>query len=157
MKHYNLAEWQQYVQDGLDEEIRVQYENHLYQCDQCLELYVQAVETNEAEVNDISESDYFTDKIMEQIYDQSKQQPEEEKKRIQSHKQTFMHYAIAVAMTVLLMSTGVFSELMKMTDTVEKNETRHKESFVQNILDQQGSIINKFEMGAYIKEGKQNE
>ncbi|KRG11642.1 hypothetical protein ACA29_15915 [Lederbergia galactosidilytica] len=96
---------------------------------------------------------------MEQIYEMNEPTETVEKKgRIHhSRKQTFIHYAVAVAMTMILMSTGVFSQLLKMSDTVEDKESRHTESFVESFLDQRGSIINKFELGAQFKEGKQNE
>ncbi|GIN58463.1 hypothetical protein [Lederbergia ruris] len=159
MNHYSVENWLQYVRDELKEETRIQYENHLYHCDHCLELYLQAVESNDAQELDLSKQENFTDLIMEQIHEMEKPiQPEEKKSRIlHSRKQTFIHYAIAVAMTMIFMSTGVFTQLMKMTDTVENNESRHRESFVQSFLDKQGSIINKFEMDVHFKEGKQNE
>ncbi|MBO0992506.1 anti-sigma factor family protein [Bacillus sp. SD088] len=157
MNHYSVENWLQYVRDELEEETRTQYENHLYHCDHCLELYLQAVETNDAQELDLSETENFTDSIMEQIAEIKNpvQCGQKKKRMLHLRKQTFIHYTVAVAMTMILMSTGVFSQLMRMASTVESNESRHTESFIQSFLDQQGSIINKFEMDIHIKEGKQ--
>lgn len=159
MNHYSVENWLQYVRDELEEETRTQYEDHLYHCDHCLALYLQAVEINDAQELELSETKNFADSIMEQIAEikHPVQCEQKKKQRLHSRKQTFIHYTVAVAMMMILMSTGVFSQLMRMASTVESNESHHTESFIQSFLDQQGSIINKFEMDIHFKEGNRNE
>ncbi|MFK4998457.1 anti-sigma factor family protein [Bacillus sp. N9] len=114
MKHKTFEKWLQYVQDDLDEQTRVEYENHLYSCDDCLELYLQAVEANEAQMPSLPAAMDFTDTIMKEIEFSNKRKNPEIRR-----KQTFIHYALAAAMTLLLMSTGVFSHLMNVASEFE--------------------------------------
>ncbi|MBS4209562.1 hypothetical protein [Bacillus sp. FJAT-50079] len=140
MKHMTLDNWLQYVQDNLDEQTRVEYENHLYSCDDCLELYLQAVEVNEAQMPSLPAPTDFTDAIMKQI-----DPPAKKKKPEIRRKQTFIHYALAAAMTLLLMSTGVFSQLMNVASEFEKQEHEQEQSFVHAFLNNSISIIDQFE------------
>lgn len=47
MDHYSLEEWLEYVKNELGEKERVIYEDHLYTCDQCLEVYLEAMDKAE--------------------------------------------------------------------------------------------------------------
>ncbi len=62
-----MNNWLLYVQDELDEQTREEYENHLYSCDDCLEIYLQAVEANELQMPSLPETADFTDSVMKQI------------------------------------------------------------------------------------------
>ncbi|MCJ7840978.1 hypothetical protein MUB24_08695 [Lederbergia sp. NSJ-179] len=157
MNHYRIDHWLQYVRDELDDETRIQYENHLYDCDHCLELYLQAVDANEFQMPELAEPNHFTDSIMKQVQEINTKEDQPKIRAKHSYKQTFIHYSIAVAMTFILMSTGVFSQLLKMPHTIENSESKQSESFIQSFLNKQGSIINKFEMDVHFKEGKHNE
>lgn len=142
MKHMTYENWLLYVQDDLDEQTRVEYENHLYSCDDCLEIYLQAVEANEFQMPSLPETADFTDSVMKQIQTPVKTI----KKKPQNKKrQTMIHYTLAAAMTLLLMSTGVFSQLMNIASQFEKVEAQQKESFVHAFLNNSISITDQFE------------
>lgn len=153
MNHMTYDNWLQYVNDELDEETRNHYENHLYSCDDCLELYLQAVEANEFQLPELTTT--FTDSIMQQVQGMRKDEGAASKavKQNKFRKQTITHYILAAAMTMILMSTGVFSQLMNVAGTIENNETKQPESFVHSFLNKQDSIFNKLENN--FKEGNQ--
>jgi len=153
MNHMKYENWLKYVRDELNEDTREQYENHLYRCDHCLELYLKAVEATEFQTLEIAESSNFTDSIMKQVTELKT--PEKKKRKKISHKQTIVHYFVAAAVTLLLMSTGVFTNLMNMASSFENSEQKQADSFVQAFLNKQGSFTNKFE--EILKEGEHNE
>ncbi|MBS4179452.1 hypothetical protein [Lederbergia citrea] len=162
--HKTFENWLQYVQEELEEKTRLEYENHLYSCDHCLELYVAALESNERNLPKMEDEWAFTDAIMQGI---EKNQDEvttndrvaavkiepNQKKKLQ--QKTMFNYILAAAMTLLLMSTGVFSQLMNVIQTFESSSTRANTSFVAQIMDKSASLTTKIEKN--VQEGKYNE
>ena len=147
MKHYHKNEWMQYVRNELDEATRNEYEDHLYQCDECLDLYLLTVEEHEAHLPQIAETSEFTNAIMDKI-DESKIKPKKQMK-----KKTVMNYLLAAAMTILFMSSGLFDQLMSITNTFENDE--QQESFVFSIIDNSESITEQWKES--LEEGNRNE
>jgi predicted anti-sigma-YlaC factor YlaD len=149
MNHQTYGQWLQYAKDEIDEETRVQYENHLYSCGHCLELYTKAVE--EAEYPSVSAG--FADTVMERI-SETKETP-----RKTGHpnirKQTLWHYGLAAAMTVLLMSTGAFSQFIQFASTLESSAARQETSLVDSFLQNTDSITHKIE--TTLEEGNKDE
>ncbi|MBW8349390.1 hypothetical protein K0H71_08035 [Bacillus sp. IITD106] len=143
MNHKSYENWLEYVRDELNEETREIYENHLYSCDHCLELYLKAVEAEEFQMPEMADSSSFADSIMHQVTELKK--PTSKPKRKISQKQTIFNYFVAAAVTLVLMSTGVFSQLMNMASSFENNEQKQADSFVQSFLNKQDSFTNKFE------------
>lgn len=151
MKHISYDHWLQYVRDELNEKTRMEYENHLYSCDHCLERYLQAVEANEFQMPDVPDS--FTDNVMKQIEGPEKRESnykKEPKKKV-VWQQTMAHYIVAAAVTLILMSTGVFSQLMNLTGVIENSDPKQSGSIVQSFLNNQDSFIDRFENN--VKEG----
>lgn len=132
MNHITYEAWSAYAHDKLDEATCDSYETHLYQCDVCLETYMKVIETIEMKNPTVS-----TEDIMKQVY------PVESPLTDKTHgyKKTLLHYSIAVAMTFLLMSTGVFTQLTHLD--IEKDDSE-KPSIVTKLLNSPFSIIDKF-------------
>ncbi|MBS4198075.1 hypothetical protein KHA93_00175 [Bacillus sp. FJAT-49732] len=145
MNHMTYENWLEYVRDELNEETRKVYENHLYSCDHCLELYLKAVEATEFQMPGLEEVSSFTDSIMQQVTELNKPKTKPKPRKKISQKQTIVHYFVAAAVTLVLMSTGVFSHLMNMASSFEHSEQKQAESFVQSFLNKQDSFTNKFE------------
>lgn len=104
-----------YVTDQLDEETRETFENHLYDCDRCLAVYIDSLE----QLSTVTlKSDSFTDDVIARIT-----KKENEKKR--SIYQPLIHYAIAAGFTLLLTVAGVFEQL---TNLVPDEATNHAKS-----------------------------
>jgi hypothetical protein len=119
MKHISYEEWMKYVKNELTDTVREVYDDHLYSCDQCLEPYLQAVDEYESELPVLSNEDEFTDLIMAQVKKAAKHEPEVS---TPFYQKTFFHYAIAAAMTILFMSSGVFQSITKYVYTVQSSE-----------------------------------
>lgn len=155
MNHIRYEEWLLYVQDTIDEEMRETYENHLYTCDHCLELYLQAVETVESELPQWRESSNFTDSVMVQVIGSTTKKQEKAYVKKNRKQQTMLHYFLAAAMTLILMSTGVFTQLMNVASDFERDESKQADSFVLTFLNKQDSITDKLEEN--FKAGDRNE
>lgn len=110
MNHFSYEQWKQYVKSEINESVREDYDNHLYSCDQCLEVYLNVVDELENELPAIKDQDEFTNLIMEKVVQQ---------KKIPFYQSTIFHYAVAAAMTILFISTGVFQSITSYADIVQ--------------------------------------
>ncbi|MDQ0273541.1 hypothetical protein [Cytobacillus purgationiresistens] len=146
MKHYSYEEWQTYVKNELEDEVRETYEDHLYSCDQCLDLYLMAVEEDDLPI--IENEPNFTDSVMAQIKSQ-KEAPVPEarvERRSAFYQKSIFHYGIAAAMTLILMSTGVFQSLTQYAGGVESQGFKEKEtSMTEGIVDKTFAWMDSFE------------
>ncbi|MDO3680986.1 anti-sigma factor family protein [Paenibacillus ehimensis] len=121
-QHRPLNIWMQYVNDELPPEERERCEAHLDGCDTCLELYMECIGQMAAGLPALPDSDAFAAAVMQRwteeqplaprAEDDLANQPPERKRRIPWTQSPFFHYAVAAAITLLLMSTGVFQSLM---------------------------------------------
>ena len=64
MKHYDQVEWSLYKNNLLDEKIYEAMEEHLYECDQCLDTFLSLIDENEIEEAGKIVSEGFTDNLM---------------------------------------------------------------------------------------------
>ncbi|MGG1678961.1 hypothetical protein ACIFOT_25035 [Neobacillus sp. NRS-1170] len=119
MKHYSYVEWLQYVKEEISEQDRETYERHLYTCDQCLDVYIQAVTANESSLPILSNEGNFTDLVMAEVSKQKQESaaPKTNKKPI--YQQAMFHYLLAAAATILLMLTGAFQSLASYANSLE--------------------------------------
>ncbi|EWG09633.1 hypothetical protein [Cytobacillus firmus] len=67
MEHFSLEEWQKYAKNELSEPERELYEDHLYICDQCLEVYLEAMDQEEYSLPAMPGEGDFTNLVMAQI------------------------------------------------------------------------------------------
>ncbi|MEX2459707.1 MAG: hypothetical protein WD469_00165 [Paenibacillaceae bacterium] len=115
MRHYSNVEWSAYVRGQLSAERQSEYEAHLYDCEACLQLYMDSVA--DLDVDPVtSESDpfYLEDVWIEQIMDQIESQKQllqtqsSPPRKIALYRKPVLQYALAAAITILLMTTGIF-------------------------------------------------
>lgn len=146
--HYIYDQWLKYVNDELDEDMRILLEDHLYTCDQCLDLYVAAVTEQETVLPVIPDETSFTDQIMMKIsnVDMEGQRSEQKKKKRAFHQSAIFHYTLAAAATIFLTSTGVFQTVIQHTETIQKTEiSANKESEMTEFVDKTFSWIDTLE------------
>lgn len=150
MKHYSVQEWMKYVENELDKDAREVYENHLYSCDQCLDIYLQAVAEVEPELPVITNEVNFTDLVMAQISESHVPKIQDVKEKRKTSKRFYhtaiFHYSIASAMTILLMSTGVFQSITKYTENVQDPSFQeNRSSLTEGIVDKTFAWMDSFE------------
>jgi len=125
--HYSKDYWMKYVRDELKETERILLEDHLYTCDQCLELYIDAVDMKEEKLPSISDEVAFMNDIMKQITNENMDRKKDAKKKRPFYQSSIFHYAIAASLTLILMSAGFFQSIIKHTETIQKAEVSWKE------------------------------
>ncbi|MBS4175610.1 hypothetical protein [Bacillus sp. FJAT-49736] len=141
MNHISYEKWLQYTRGELDSATQKKYEDHLYDCDQCLTVYLEAVDAEEKLLPVMNNEDTFTDLIMQQV--------ESQKKATKPQKQSFyqkavFHYLVAAAMTIILMTSGVFSHLTNAINEFEANKKKEP-SVVMGLMNKSVSLIDKVE------------
>ncbi|RST72479.1 hypothetical protein D4T97_015565 [Siminovitchia acidinfaciens] len=155
MNHIDYENWLLYATDSLDEKTRSKYENHLYSCDHCLELYLEAVEEAESQMPVLSDPSGFTDAIMKEIGGVKEEPPPQIKSKKNMRRQTLVHYTVAAAMTLVLMSTGIFSQLTSTLNAFENSAAKQDHSVISSWLNKTDSITEKIEDN--IREGNEHE
>ncbi|MDR6120506.1 anti-sigma factor RsiW [Bacillus sp. SLBN-46] len=132
MKHYTYDEWLQYVRNEITDKNREELENHLYTCDQCLEVYLQAVTANESSLPILSNETSFTDAVMAEVSKKqgvvpdTKLEEQKSNKKTPFYKQAAFHYLLAAAATILLTFTGAFQSLATYANSLETKQVQEK-------------------------------
>ena len=111
MKHYNYEEWKLFVEEGLEDSLRASMEEHLYQCDECMECYLSVIDTS-IDIADGLIPISFTDNLMRLIEEEIQHPPQTKVKRQQQMKigknQILKYYSIAACITIVLFHYGIF-------------------------------------------------
>ncbi len=146
MRHFSNEEWLLYIKDQLEEPKREELENHLFSCDQCLEIYMELVEAQAEELPNL-ENDGFTDEVVLKL-------PVKKEKQGKPFLQSpIFHYGVAAVVTLTLMSTGVFQSMTGIVGTVESSNFSGQKQSVSNSLMEKA--ISFFDIiGANQKEGE---
>lgn len=66
MRHFSNEEWLCYINDKLPETTCEELENHLFSCDQCLEVYMKMIDRLAEELPVIDDSS-FVDEIIAEL------------------------------------------------------------------------------------------
>jgi predicted anti-sigma-YlaC factor YlaD len=155
MKHFTIDEWRQYVRNQINENLRDEFERHLYMCDQCLDYYLQAVEENESSLPIISSEGNFTDLVMGEVTKakqlrvaaskKSKSQPKTNAKK-PFYQQAVFHYLLAAVATLMLTFTGAFHSLAVFAGTVETPHFQEKRpSVTEGVINKTFTWMNSLE------------
>ena len=142
MTHFSKEKWLAYVQDELNETERHTCEDHLYACDQCLSLYMEAID--EGAGQPIIEDDHrFAEGVMQKIAEtkQPAAKGKQAVRRSASRRTVLLHYVLAAAMTLLLTSTGLFNGLLNVVSHFEASSTHHS-SLVEELVNKPISLTN---------------
>ncbi|UFJ39163.1 hypothetical protein LOK74_13905 [Brevibacillus humidisoli] len=159
--HYRQTEWLAYLQGELTSKREEQLERHLYACDQCLEVYLAALEQTapvELAANGSTDRDdqRFAEQVMAAIK-QGKQEMAETVDRERSdrelsdpspavkpkvtsthdralYRHPLFHYAIAAMATICLMTAGIFQEVVARASQWNDRPVVEEERFSQQLM-----------------------
>ncbi|MBP1153229.1 MULTISPECIES: zf-HC2 domain-containing protein [unclassified Paenibacillus] len=128
MNHRRTETWLQYVRDELTSAERATCEAHLDSCDACFELCMQCLEQAGDLLPELENQEAFSEAVMIRLEQELPPTrlvdmvPEQSKRklRIPWIQHPFFHYAVAAAITLILMNTGVFQTL---TQQIERFDT----------------------------------
>ncbi|MFJ7738822.1 hypothetical protein ACIQ2D_21175 [Lysinibacillus sp. NPDC097287] len=126
MRHFSNEEWMSYINDKISETTCEELEDHLFSCDQCLEVYMKMIDRQAEELPAIDDSN-FTDEIIAEL-------PQKKVRKKTLYQRTLFHYAVAAVITLTLMTTGFFQTIMGVVTTVEVSSISKPQQSVSNSL-----------------------
>lgn len=161
MRHFTMKEWQLYVKNDLPVDCREKAEDHLYSCDHCLDLYLQAVAECDTALPDVQNMEDIAERVMNEIHmikhvDEVKQlqdkrpkdlpQTQTKEKTVPFYQTTIFHYTLAAAATIVLMWTGVFQNITQYTESVQISQVQKSApSVTDGIVNKTFSWLDSFE------------
>jgi anti-sigma factor RsiW len=115
MRHIPEEVWKLYTEDALGPEERERCDSHLQACDACMDLYLRWVDQlaecwPEPDMERIAETvmHHWTERSVPALAPASKAAECGKEKRRGWVRHPIFHYAVAAAVTLLLMGSGVF-------------------------------------------------
>lgn len=146
MKHYDTSAWLDYIEERVPVSEREQYELHLYECDICLSNYMKCMEDKTGIPDRIVLDDEFTNRVMAAVESENRCDGQHilpfqtQAPKLKWYQHSLFHYAAAAAITLVLMSAGVFQTMMNRIGEVNENAlqvTQHSisEELVQSAAD----------------------
>lgn len=131
MKHYNSEEWRN-LGKGLNNEIQIEMEKHLLDCDACLQLFLEGIDQASLEEARNAIPSDFTVRSCSLI-----KAGERKTERYPAHfqrKGLLAYYAAAAAITIMLTGGGVFQSLNNAKMNLQPNPAIHAGSKYEAIL-----------------------
>ena len=151
MKHYDYVEWVLYKNNLLDDGIREEMEEHLYLCDECMEIFLSLIDEEEIQVAASIVPEDFTDKVMDNIK-VIRPMKKPVKKRIKLTNDFFMYYVAVASVAIILTANGFFGRMVDAVPQIASNitmeDSRLKANTIYNISEKitnrTSSFINDF-------------
>ncbi|ANE45558.1 hypothetical protein SY83_03705 [Paenibacillus swuensis] len=190
--HYTESAWRQYAIGSLTDAEQLRMEDHLYDCEQCLGVYMVAMEAgagdiqldasdmhpdpgdmqvntgdvqaNTADMQPVGQhadavSAAFTDQVMLRLAAIETESapvaltamPKPDAYKV-VRRRTWFHYAVAAAITLLLMSSGVFQSLLTQSTQLSTNlNGEGYRSISDQIMNRTGSVLDELPAQGWIK------
>ena len=119
--HYKKADWQNYVLGLIPDKERKLMENHLYECDSCLETFLSLVTEENVKSAGKALSPSFTDNVLALLPQARVHEPVSNGNK---RATTLYYYLAAACITAIFLWVGVFDSLAgyipgKSTQTIE--------------------------------------
>lgn len=131
MSHYSLDEWENYVNNSINEDKRIEMENHLFTCDHCLEVYMNTLDDSNVYSEALGYE--FTNKITKAIKNDIRSSEIKKSKTYPSN--ILLYYTAAASITLFLMSQGFFTAITRgipQTTVHIMNSSKYVEKISQN-------------------------
>lgn len=146
MKHYDYIEWLLYKNEMLSKEKLEEMEQHLYNCNTCMEIFLSLIDEKEEErVGEII-SDDFTSKITNSIPKLKHDKPKAKQVK-KAFNYQFGYYAAVASVTIILTLGGFYADLIdavpKLSASIEITEKRTNRIaiFSDSIVDSTSSFL----------------
>jgi len=120
MKHYSESQWLAFKQQLIEKPESEKMENHLLECDDCLNLFLTMTdELDSARADTVIPPD-FSRNTMAFIHHSQRPQPGTVRSR-DKIKRLLSYYVVASAVTLILMSNGFFATLVGNASLISAN------------------------------------
>ncbi|WZL73257.1 hypothetical protein QBE52_00520 [Clostridiaceae bacterium 35-E11] len=154
MNHFSKEMWLFYKEGKLSWEESQGMEDHLTECNQCLETFLSLMNEEEIDVTNEIISPEFTDTVMNEIHRVKHDFATKKKVPKSKRKRLFNYYVAAAVVTLVLMGSGFFESLVNtipyMTQAAVREENFKQASLIMNfsekIVHKTSKFINDFEI-----------
>jgi hypothetical protein len=144
-------DWQAYIERKLAPDSCLEYELHLYTCDECLPFYIQAVEASQ-QIPANEATKQTTDTIMAAIQSGNQETAARtaphiiiiapKRKQLPLTRRPLFQYGVAAIITLMLMSAGVFQGLSMRISHIEHISNKdQQESFSQKLMEKTVAVL----------------
>lgn len=103
MAHYDYIEWLLYKTKALSEEKSEEMEEHLYDCGECMDIFLSLIDEEEIELAGKIVPEDFTEKTISRI----------SAKKVQPVRFPFEYYVAVAAVTIVLTFSGFYTNLVE--------------------------------------------
>ena len=133
MKHYDQVEWALYKKNLLNEKIHEVMGEHLYECDQCLNIFLSLIDENEIEEAGKIISQDFTDDLIMNVKGLTPIN-KNIKRKPKLPQDFFIYYTAVASVTILLTAGGVFGKLVESVPQITANINIQEEKIMKNTV-----------------------
>ncbi|HZK33139.1 MAG TPA: hypothetical protein VFC60_01445 [Tissierellaceae bacterium] len=162
MKHYDYVEWVLYKKNLLNKKTYNEMEEHLFQCDICMDIFLSLIDEEEIENAKFFIPADFNKNLMNKIENITpiKQiTKKNKKKQAKFPKDFFLYYTATAAVAILLTAGGIFNTMVDnvpRTINIEnsKLDTSKIYNFTEKISQETSNFIYNF---SFIKDEEAKE
>lgn len=160
MIHYDTVEWKLFKEELLDKNIKKDMEDHLLECDHCMEIFLTLIDEELENVAKLSEE--FTENVMGQIRKRMSIDKKNEKlnmiKKVQKKKNTYnellVYYVAVASVAIFLTGSGFFTSIVsqapdfggKIIDSKIEVKTDIVYNFSKSITNSTSSFVRDFNL-----------
>lgn len=146
MKHYDQVEWSLYKNNLLDNKIYEEMEEHLYQCDECMNIFISLIDEKEINQAGFIVPEDFTDKVIDSLKNIRPLKKKIERKSKVSND-FFIYYTAVASVAIILTAGGFFSKLVDSVPQITANISVQENKIMTNtIYDLSEKITNRTAM-----------
>lgn len=139
MNHYSRNEWLAYLNGQCTENQSIAYEDHLYECEACLQVYMNCAEEQSVISPKLQDKQY-----VEKLVTKWDRQATRTILPKLSNRPIVLPYSIAAVATIILMFSGLFETLFVQVGSLQANmEAVSDASYSERALDLFGSWLDR--------------
>ncbi|MDF2949389.1 MAG: hypothetical protein K0R07_1421 [Sedimentibacter sp.] len=147
MKHYDYIEWLLYKNKMLTKEKQDVMEQHLYNCNTCMEIFLSLVDEKEEGITEEIIPEDFTTKVIKNISKVKQNNKPKIKQVKKAFNYQFGYYAAVASVTIILTFGGFYANLVDAVPRISasiKVTENHKNTvsdFSKSIVDSTSSFL----------------
>lgn len=153
VKHYDQVEWSLYKNNLLDNKIYEEMQEHLYECDECMDIFISLIDEKEIEKASNIVPEDFTDNLMISIKNITPIN-KKIKRKSKLPQDFFIYYTAVASVTIILTAGGVFGKLVDSVPGITASINIQEEKTIKNpvydfsetITKKTSSFINDFQV-----------
>lgn len=134
MKHYDQLEWVLYKSNLLDSKIYEEMEEHLYTCDDCMEIFLSLIDEEEINQAGSIVSVDFTNNVMNNLKNIRPMKKKSVKKQPKLPNDFFIYYTAVASVAIILTAGGFFSKLVDSVPQITANISIKEEKIMSNAI-----------------------